>query len=289
MTEVIDWGLKSLNVPEVWLKTEGEGIKIAILDTGIAMQHPDLQDSIIASQDFTGKGSVEDGNGHGTHCAGIAAAVRNNKGIIGVAPKAKIMCAKVLNNRGSGTLDWIVKGIHWAYDEGADIISMSLGSSNGTPALEQAVRKVIDGGKILIVAAGNAGEGSDTIRYPGRYKDVICVGAINREMKRSQFSSTGPNLTIMAPGEQVMSCYPPDTFAKFSGTSMAAPFIAGVAALILSKHRSHGGYTPCATQQQMFEHLTKEATDIDDPGWDVRTGWGIVNPLKSVKKPDNIA
>lgn len=284
--EIIDWGLESLGIPDIWKQTQGEDIKVAVLDTGVALNHPDLKDTIVAQKDFTGKGSVDDGQSHGTHCAGIVLARQNATGVIGVAPKAGLMVGKVLNDAGSGTLEWIAAGLDWAFENGADVISMSLGASSGSPALEKAVRRVIDGGRILIVAAGNDGQGYDTINFPGAYEDVICVGAINRELLRSGFSSTGANLTIMAPGEDILSCYPPDKFARFSGTSMATPFVAGVAALILSKHRKLGGKTPCENQKQMFEHLTKVAIDIEDDGWDRNTGWGIINPKKSVKEKD---
>lgn len=282
VSETIDWGLKSLGIPDVWKETQGEGVKVAVLDTGIATQHPDLKDAIVAKADFTGNDSPEDGNGHGSHCSGIVAARANQIGIIGVAPQAQIIAGKVLSDGGYGSIEWIVKGIYWAYEQGADIISMSLGSRSPDESLEKAVRHVIDNGRILIVAAGNDGEGDETVNYPGRYPDVICVGSINRQMKRSDFSSTGTNVTIMAPGEDVLSCYPPDSYATFSGTSMATPFVAGVAALILSKHRKKGGKTPCENQKQMLEHLTRYATDIEDKGWDKNSGWGIVNPKKSL-------
>ena len=281
VNEVIDWGLQALGIPDIWKKTQGEGVKVAVLDTGIATSHPDLKSAIVASKDFT-KDGVEDKQGHGTHCAGIVAARHNDVGVIGVAPKADLMIGKVLNNYGSGRFEWIIDGMKWAVDEGADIISMSLGASQGSDALEQAVKDVIAAGKILIVAAGNSGEGSDTIKYPGHYEDVICVGSIDSSLERSDFSSTGPNIVIIAPGEGVFSCYPPDKFARLSGTSMATPFVAGVAALILSKHRKSGGKTPCSTQHEMLEHLTKVAIDMEDDGRDHRTGWGIINPKKSM-------
>jgi len=279
--EIIDWGLQSLGIPDIWKDTQGEGVKVAVLDTGVDLEHPDLKAALVGSKDFTGDG-VQDGNGHGTHCSGIVLARQDGKGVIGVAPKAQLLIGKVLSNRGSGTLKGIADGIDWALEQGADIISMSLGARSGSPVLEKAVRKIIDNGKIVIVAAGNDGSGRDTINYPGAYKDVICVGSINREMRRSRFSSTGANLTVVAPGEDILSCYPPKKFAKLSGTSMATPFVAGLAALILAKHRKHGGKTPCENQKQMFEHLTKVALDVEDKGWDKNTGWGIVNPKKSL-------
>lgn len=283
--EIIDWGLQAMGVPDIWKETQGEGVKVAVLDTGVATKHPDLQSAIIKTKDFTGEG-VEDGNGHGTHCSGIVLGRQNNDGVVGVAPKAELMIGKVLSNAGSGRISWIVEGMEWALAEGADIISMSLGSRMPSAELEQAVKKVINNHCILICAAGNDGQGNDTIGYPGHYEGVITVGSIKRGNKRSDFSSTGPSIGIMAPGEGILSCYPPDKFARLSGTSMATPFIAGVAALILSKHRQRGGNTPCENQKEMFDHLTKVALDMEDPGWDTNTGWGIVNPRKSLDDQD---
>lgn len=283
--EIIDWGLQAMGIPDIWKDSQGEGVKVAVLDTGIATKHTDLADAIIKHKDFTGQG-IEDGNGHGTHCAGIVLGRQNDSGIIGVAPKAELMVGKVLSNSGSGKINWVVSGMEWALSEGADIISMSLGSRSPHKDLEAACKKVMENNCILIAAAGNAGQGSDTIGYPGHYKDVICVGSIKRGNRRSSFSSTGPNISVMAPGEKVLSAYPPDKFARLSGTSMATPFIAGVSALILAKHRKRGGKTPCENQKEMFEHLTKVAIDIEDPGWDQQTGWGIVDPRKSLDDKD---
>ncbi|TNE48841.1 MAG: subtilisin Carlsberg [Deltaproteobacteria bacterium] len=287
MSETIDWGIKSLGIPDIWKDTQGDDIKVAVLDTGIAQAHPDLKDTIVASKDFTGGDNPQDGNGHGSHCSGIVAARANNVGVVGVAPKAQIIAGKVLSDGGYGTIEWIVNGIYWAHEQGADIISMSLGSRYPDENLEKAIRHVIDNGRIVIAAAGNDGSGSNTINYPGAYEDVICVGSINSDKERSDFSSTGPNITIMAPGEDVLSCYPPDQYATFSGTSMATPFIAGVAALILSKHRKLGGKTPCENQKQMLEHLVRCADDMETEGRDNTTGWGLVNPRKSLDDEHN--
>jgi subtilisin family serine protease len=201
----------------------------------------------------------------------------------------EFIIGKVLGDDGSGQYAWIVEGIHWALEQGADIISMSLGGPVGTPELEAAVNKAMKE-SILICAAGNAGSGgwwdNDTIGFPGAYPGVICVGSINSHKDRSQFSSIGKNLTVMAPGENILSCVPPDGYARYSGTSMATPFVAGVAALILAKHRKHGGKTPCEHQGEMYKHLTKVAVDMGDEGWDSYNGWGLINPAESLKDKD---
>jgi len=284
--DTIDWGLEAMGIPELWKITQGEGVKVAILDTGIAADHPDLKDAIVAAKDFTGsKSGFLDRQSHGSHCAGIVGARNNGVGVIGVAPKCQFIIGKVLGDNGSGQYEWIEQGMYWALEQGADIISMSLGGPVGTPALEKACKEVMKKA-ILICAAGNSGSGgwgeSDTIGFPGAYPGVICVGSINSHKDRSQFSSVGKNLSVMAPGENILSCVPPDKYARYSGTSMATPFVAGVAALILSKHRQHGGGTPCESQAEMFSHLTKVAVDTGDPGWDSKNGWGIINPKESI-------
>ena len=135
--ERINWAESLLGIPNVWTETMGEGVKVAILDTGIDTDHPDLKDAIIDTEDFTGDG-IEDLNGHGTHCAGIVAARLNNVGFVGVAPKSDLLIAKVLANNGRGDFAWIAKGVDWAVERGAHIISMSLGGPSSSNSLFKA-------------------------------------------------------------------------------------------------------------------------------------------------------
>ncbi len=292
LTEVIDWGLVSLAVPDAWKVTRGEGIKVAVLDTGIAAQHADLKDAIDDAEDFTSsRFGWNDQNGHGTHCAGIVAARQNDDGCVGVAPKSRLLVGKVLGDEGTGQSNWIVNGINWAIRRGADVISMSLGSPHPDAAIHAAIKQAIEAEVIVICAAGNSGPGRAD-DYPGAFPEVISVAATNKNKRVSRFSSRSPTVAIAAPGEQVTSCWHQTPLATLSGTSMATPFVAGICALALAKHAKHGGGTPLETQEEMREHLRRSATDIEEPGRDPSSGWGLVDPTKlldwapPVKPPD---
>nr|WP_264766199.1 S8 family serine peptidase [Marinobacter fonticola] len=143
LSEIQDWGLKLLNIPSLWRISEGEGVKVAILDTGVSLNHPDLTGSIPAGnyKDFTNSPhGIADQQGHGTHCAGIVAARKNSRGVVGVAPKAELLIGKVLGDDGSGTGENIAAGVNWAVEQGADIISMSLGAQMDVPMIHAPIR-----------------------------------------------------------------------------------------------------------------------------------------------------
>ena len=282
--ETIDWGLKLLGIPLLWKETQGEGIKVGVLDTGIALEHPDLQPAILEARDFTRSPSAAyDAQGHGTHVSGIIAARRNAKGIVGVAPQSKIIAAKVLNDEGAGTSQDIVAGIHWAIAFGADILSMSLGSPEPDEEIHQALLLAISKGIFVITAAGNEGPDLDTVGYPAGFPEMVAVGSIDRRKRLSQFSSRGRQVDVVAPGDEITSCYPPRSYATLSGTSMATPFISGVVALALAKHRKIGGKTPLRTQQDLIEHLCRTSAEAGLDGFDPLYGCGIVNPAKLIK------
>lgn len=281
--ETIDWGSKLLGIPPLWQQTQGEGIKVAVLDTGIALEHPDLKPAILAARDFTRSPSAaDDAQGHGTHVAGIIAAQRNAHGIVGVAPKAKILAAKVLNDEGSGTSADIVAGIRWAVATGADILSLSLGSPEPDREIHQALLLAIAQGVFVITAAGNEGPDLDTVGYPAGFPEMVAVGSIDRRKRLSRFSSRGRQVDVVAPGDEITSCYPPRGYAVLSGTSMATPFVSGVVALALAKHRKMGGKTPFRTQQDLIEHLCRTATDAGPSGFDPLYGCGILDPAKLI-------
>lgn len=277
------WGITSLNIPSLWTQTRGKGIKVCILDTGVAATHPDLVGAVVNTRDFTGsKFGAYDVQGHGTHVSGIIAARDNALGVVGVAPEASLYVGKVLGDDGYGQIPWIVNGIRWAIDQKVDIISMSLGSPDEDPALHDAIRQAYSKNIAIFAAAGNDGNNPnlDSINWPARYPEVISVGSIDRSLLRSDFSSTGTRIDIMAPGGQIISTYPPRNYVVLSGTSMATPFAAAVGALCLAKHRMTGGATPVNTPQDLKEHLLKTSTDIESSGWDRDTGFGIINPAK---------
>lgn len=277
--EQVNWAGSLLGIPDTWVYTMGEGVKVAVLDTGIDTDHQDLKEAIVASKDFTGDG-IEDINGHGTHCAGIVAARLNQVGFVGVAPKADLIIAKVLGNDGSGSFDWIASGVAWAVEQGADIISMSLGGPVSSNRLYKAVHIALAKGVKVICAAGNEGSlFQNSIGYPGRYGGVITVASHDQDGNRSGFSSRGGEIDVMAPGSNIWSTYVDGGYAELSGTSMAAPFVAGLAALIVAKHKKGDHHsTPLHNNEDLKEHLLWMAAH---PGYhDNETGYGPLQPFQ---------
>ncbi|AUS08283.1 peptidase S8 [Laceyella sacchari] len=232
------YGPQKIQAPQAWDIAEGSGAKIAIVDTGVQSNHPDLAGKVVGGWDFVDNDSTpQDGNGHGTHCAGIAAAVTNNStGIAGTAPKASILAVRVLDNSGSGTWTAVANGITYAADQGAKVISLSLGGTVGNSGLQQAVDYAWSKGSVVVAAAGNAGNTAPN--YPAYYSNAIAVASTDQNDNKSSFSTYGSWVDVAAPGSSIYSTYPTSTYASLSGTSMATPHVAGVAGLLASQGRS---------------------------------------------------
>jgi len=264
------WGPAMIKCPKGWDKTKGsKSVKIAIVDTGVDYAHEDIAANYVeGGYDFVNDDNdPKDDNGHGTHCAGIAAGVmNNNKGIAGVA-QVSIMAEKVLDADGYGYISDVADGIIHAADHGADIISMSLGGP-GSSAEEDACNYAWSKGVLLVAAAGN--DGRSEVSYPAGYDSVIAVGAIDSNGKKCDFSNYGEKLELVAPGEAIISSIPGDNYEFYSGTSMATPHVAGVAALIKSLY-------PDYTNQQIRNLLRSTADDLGDPGKDIYYGYGRVD------------
>ena len=252
--QIIPWSISQFKVKNEWTKAQGEGVVVAVIDTGCDLDHPDLKDSLVDGYNFIGRNkSPVDDNGHGSHVAGTVAATNNNKGIVGVAPKAKIMPIKSLAANGSGDLQQICNGIFYAADNGADIICMSLGTPYGSLHMRQAINYATDKGCVIFCAAGNSGKQSE-LMYPAKYTDTISIGSISNEFKISRFScSTGSELDFLAPGEDVISCVPDNSYATLTGTSMANPFAVGCAALLLSYKKKR------LTKYDYIKHFSKHS------------------------------
>jgi len=229
------WGPKNIKCPEGWPGAGSTSTVIAIIDTGVDKNHDDLAARLTNNgYDFVNDDNdPDDDQGHGTHCAGIAAAITNNdEGIAGVAGEApvQIMPIKVLGHTGSGSAGDVASGIDWAVSNGADVISMSLGSSSSTTSIRDACEAASNAGVVVIAAAGN--DGVTSRHYPAGYDDwVIAVAATDSNNERASFSNWGDWVDIAAPGVNIYSCYDGNTYKSASGTSMACPHVAGVAAL----------------------------------------------------------
>jgi thermitase len=228
------WGLTKVGAPQAWDVTTGSAsINIAILDTGVDPDHPDLASKIVSNINFSGSDTVDDVFGHGTHVAGIAAASTNNgAGVAGLGYAANIMNVKVLADNGAGAHSAIAAGIIWAADNGAQIINMSFGGGGSTQTLEDAVNYAWSKGVVVVAAAGN--NGNSYMVYPAGYADCIAVAATDRDDARASWSNYGDWVDVAAPGTGIYSTIKGDSYGYKSGTSMASPHVAGLAALVFT-------------------------------------------------------
>jgi len=275
MKQVIPWGLKLNGIDQLHLKTQGEGVRVALLDTGIDDTHPDLKNRIELTKDFSGSAwGTRDQQGHGTHTAGTIAAEDNGVGVIGVASKCTLLVGKVLGDDGSGSMEAVTEGIRWAIAQRAHVISMSLGSPDPDDGVQAAIQAANQAGILVICAAGNEGHLVDkqtrldinTVDYPGKWHELCsCVGAHDEAGKIAEFSSRGPEVDFLAPGVNVASCWPGGRYAYLDGTSMATPFVAGAAALLIA-YRKLKGYEPIASQAMFETLLTVKAKPAKDWG-----------------------
>lgn len=276
LTESVDWGLTANNIPAHWKETKGSGIKVAVLDTGIDSNHPDLKDAIVDAKDFSNSPfSFQDTNGHGTHTAGTIAARHNNIGVVGVAPECGLLIGKVLGDDGSGNGQTVAAGIRWAVSSGANIISMSLGSAFDDPNIHNEIARAIQGGIIVICAAGNDGM-DNSVNYPGKY--TCAVGSYGKNFQLSPFSSRGPEVVVTAPGEGIVSTFPINkgSYAELDGTSMATPFVTGTIALRLALILQKKAAFP--NQAEIIKNLKESSKDAGSPGFDDDFGWGLISP-----------
>lgn len=268
---LLDVSTPHIRAPQVWeqLRNDGEGVTICIVDTGIDATHPDFAGRVGLTADFSGKGSAEDGNGHGTHVASIAAGTGAASGgkYIGVAPGATIMAAKALADNGSGRMSNVMAGLEWAAQNGADVLNLSLGSrgaSDGSDALSTMCNAIVDLGKVMVVAAGNSGPRQRTIGSPGAADKVITVGASTDQDSVARFSSRGPTADgrvkpdVVAPGSRIVACRATGTsvgqvvddhYTTASGTSMSCPHVAGLCALML---KADSGLEPAAVKKMLM-------------------------------------
>jgi len=234
------------------------GGDIAIIDTGIDSDHPDLVDNLGAGHAVvSSRGPYaepwDDDAGHGTHCAGIADAVDNSSGVVGVSTAATLHAVKVLDKSGSGSFSDVAAGIQWVADQGYDVGSMSLGASSGSQTVQDACQYAVDNGVLLVGAAGNNGPCSDCVGYPAAYQTVIAVSATDQDDSLASYSSTGPEVEIAAPGTGIYSTYAGGGYDTLSGTSMATPHVAGAAAQLMDNGDSN---------TQARDQLASTAEDI---------------------------
>ena len=253
LSEVVDWGHTFLNVEIAQKHSEGEDIVVAVLDTGMP-NHIDLNDNLLPGLSTIGT-DIYDHQGHGTHVAGTIAALQNGFGVIGVAPKCKILAIKVLDDSGSGSYQSITDGINLAVENKVDIISMSLGCPQPSQQLQDAIQRAFNAGVIIVAAAGNS---HGAVDYPAAYPEVIAVSAIDKNGHIADFSCRGDAIKAAAPGVDCYSTYTNNQYALLSGTSQATPYISGVCALLLAWARK----TPTAEQIHNCQDMLKVLSEV---------------------------
>ncbi len=295
----LDESVPRTGAPQVWKSGfTGKGVKVAVLDTGYDLEHPDLRGLVAAGADFVGEGTVDDGNGHGTHVSSTIAGTGKASGgrYRGMAPDVRLYEGKVLNRFGSGTDGSVLQGMEWAVDQGVDIVNMSLGSAvanAGSDPLSVALNQLsIESGTLFVVSAGNDGD-SMTIGSPGAAEEALTVGSVTKQGELSYFSSQGPRSTdlaikpeIVAPGSDIVAARAAGTYpqaainayySSLSGTSMASPHVAGAAALLAQAH-------PSWTARQLKAALVGAADHNNDTS-PYAQGAGELDVAEAVKSP----
>jgi subtilisin family serine protease len=304
------WGLEAINARQAWERTMGSpDVIVAVIDTGVDLGHPDLRGRLVSGISFVnevsgptgepGDNTVQpiknngpiDDNGHGTHVAGIIAAQADNgEGIAGVAPNCRIMPVKVLAYNTRGFDGDVVAGIVWAVDHGARIVNMSLGGEGGGRSLERAIQYAGARGTLVVAAMGNDGEDPThnygaNLNYPAAYSGVLAVAAVQPDSSPAGFSNHGRWCSVAAPGTRILSTtptyevYDPVSlgYDNLDGTSMATPFVAGVAALTLSAQPGLGA-------KELKRKLEASSRDLLFSGFDLSTGYGLVDAAAAVSR-----
>ncbi len=284
------WHHEKVNSVAGWAKEQGDkDFILAVTDTGVDFKHPDLAAKLMPGYNTVdGNDIVEDGNGHGTHCIGIAAAITNNGvGVAGMAPNVKVLPIQVLSKSGSGSYASVAEGIVQAADRGAKVISMSLGGPSSSAALTDAVNHAINKGALVVVAMGNSAHGSDDApvarpSYPAATPGVMSVGASDSKDKAARFTQAGKWISVIAPGVDIHATFPTYatgmpglSYGAISGTSMATPLVAGLAALVWSQN-------PKMTAQQVRERIESTSDDLGPDGYDILFGHGRVNAARAL-------
>jgi subtilisin family serine protease len=307
------WGLAKINAPAAWDRTTGSAnITVAVIDTGVDLDHPELAPLLVQGTDmvdlgpnptpppgfrfegdFQGRDNVpQDEVGHGTHVAGTIACLSNNgAGVAGVTWACRLMPVKVLtrivnvNNandvRGVGSAADIAAGIRWSVDHGARVLNLSLGGTTDTQVERDAIAYAVAQGAVVVAAMGNAFQQGNPTSFPAAYPSVIAVGAINSADARASFSQTGPHIDVAAPGVSILSTVWDNGFTTMSGTSMASPHVAGLAALVLS---CNGGLTAA----QVGDIIRQTARPLrDNPGDPVPNdayGFGCIDAEAAINR-----
>jgi subtilisin family serine protease len=294
------WGPQIVHAPDAWdIHTSGQAVVVAVLDTGIDLDHSDLTGQLWVNQEEipgnaldddangyvddihgwnvldAGSSVIDDDHGHGTHVSGIIAARGNNgQGIAGMAWDSQVMVVKVLDENGDGYYSGLATGLTYAADNGARVANLSLGGSNPSQILQDAVEYAHAHGTLVVASSGNT---NSDVQYPAAYETALAIAASTRYDERASYSCFGPEVDLAAPGSSILSTCEGGGYCYKSGTSMAAPHVAGLAALIYAER-------PTFAPDQVAQLLIETAQDIDSTGWDANTGWGRIDAYRALAR-----
>lgn len=272
------WALPRIGAPAAWDTTTGVADTIvAVIDSGVDAAHPDLAGRVLPGYDFINSDAdASDDNGHGTFTAGIIAGAGDNGiGVAGVCWQCRILPVKAINAEGDGTSVTIALGVRWAVDHGARVINMSLGGDRNPQVLRSAIAYAESKGALVVAAAGNEAQVGNPTEYPAGYDSVLAIGATDQQDAHAPFSNFGSYVDLAAPGVGILSTIPGGYRAE-DGTSTAAPFVAGVAGLLVSLN-------PALRADQLRQILMNSADDVGSPGRDEYTGAGRLNAARAVQ------
>lgn len=268
LREMVPWGAERIGAPRAWTRSRGEGVRVAIIDTGVDWEHPDLAENVKGGLNLLDPGRPpEDDNGHGTHVAGIVAARDGDGGVVGVAPRCELYALKAFDASGYGTAADVLLALQWCVQYGMHVANLSFGQDHASPALARAVQACDEAGLVLVAAAGNDGR-PDSVDYPARHPHVLAVTAATRRDRLLWTSSRGPEVDLIAPGRAIPSLGAGGGIRTLSGTSMAAPHVTGAAALLLAAE-------PHLSPAQVRERLRATAERLPGLGPDEQ-GAGMV-------------
>lgn len=269
------WYASKVNMPKAWNYTKGDpDIKVAVIDAGLQMTHPDLKGKLIKPYNAVTGGTSLPLSVHGTHVTGIIGAASNKIGITGIAPNVKIIPVNVFQGE-AADIYTVADGIDYAVSAGADIINLSLTTEDYTDVLDYSIQSAIKKGVVVVAAVGN--DMTSRPQYPAAYNNVIAVSATTQLDKRASFSNYGSYIHLCAPGVGILSTAPGSTYISESGTSMAAPIVSGISALLLSKN-------PFLSPSEVMDILQKSSVDLGSKGWDKYYGYGRVDAYKALLK-----